>query len=193
MGNEHSIKAVAVGASAGGVDALIVLLKAVRPAFKPALLIVMHVPQTNGSLLVDALRPHCVLPMQEAEDKAPVEAGNVYVAPPGYHLLVEPARTFALSVDEPVNYCRPSIDLLFESAAYAYGRHLLGIVLTGANADGARGLKAIRTAGGLAWVQEPKSATAGVMPESAIRCAGADRILPLPQLAAELAAVASQR
>jgi two-component system chemotaxis response regulator CheB len=193
MPSERSIEAVVVGASAGGVDALIGLLRALTPDFAPAILIVMHVPEKKGSLLPNVLSPHCVLPLREAEDKAPVEAGHVYVAPPGYHLLVEPDRTLALSVDEPVNFCRPSIDLLFESAAYAYGRHLLGIVLTGANEDGARGLEAIRSAGGLAWVQEPETALADVMPRSAIRRAGADRILPLPQLATELAAIAKPR
>ena len=190
MVSARSIKAVAIGASAGGIDALSVLLQAVGPQFEAAILIVMHIPQTSGSLLVDVLRPHCALPLENAEDKSPVAAGRVYVAPPGYHLLVEPDRTLALSVDEPVNFCRPSIDLLFESAAYAYGPQLLGIVLTGANDDGARGLQIIRSAGGLAWVQEPQSAAVDVMPESAIRCAGADRILPLAQLAAELRTMA---
>ncbi|MGH8665826.1 MAG: chemotaxis protein CheB [Burkholderiales bacterium] len=193
MGGERSIQAVAVGASAGGIEALVVLLEAIAHGFEPAILIVMHIPPTNGDLLVDVLRPHCQAPLREAEDKEVVAAGHVYVAPPGYHLLVEPARTLALSVDEPVNFSRPSIDLLFESAAHAYGRNLLGIVLTGANEDGARGLKAIRSAGGLGWVQEPQTALASVMPRRAIECAGADRILPLPQLANELAAIGRRR
>jgi two-component system chemotaxis response regulator CheB len=193
MGSEHSIKAIAIGASAGGVEALIGLLQGLRREFQPAILIVMHIPANNDDLLVDVLQPHCLLPLHEAQDKQRVTAGTVYVAPPGYHLLVEPARSLALSVDEPVNFCRPSIDVLFESAAWAYGPKLLGIVLTGANADGARGLRAIRSAGGLAWVQEPSTALAPVMPQSAISLAGADRILPLAELASELAALGEAR
>jgi len=193
MSSECSIEAVAVGASAGGVEALIVLLEAIPLGFEPPILIVMHIPSNNGDLLLDVLRPHCLAPLRQAEDKDVPEAGTVYVAPPGYHLLVEPARSLALSVDEPVNFSRPSIDVLFESAAHAYGPGLLGIVLTGANEDGARGLKAIRSAGGLGWVQEPQTAVASVMPRSAIELAGADRILPLPQLASELAALGTPR
>jgi two-component system chemotaxis response regulator CheB len=193
MSSERSIEAVAVGASAGGIEALIVLLEAIPLGFEPPILIVMHIPSNNGDLLLNVLRPHCLAPLRQAEDKDVPEAGTVYVAPPGYHLLVEPARTLALSVDEPVNFSRPSIDVLFESAAYAYGPGLLGIVLTGANEDGAHGLKAIRSAGGLGWVQEPQTAAASVMPRSAIELAGADRILPLSQLASELAALGTPR
>jgi two-component system chemotaxis response regulator CheB len=193
MNRVDAIEAVAVGASTGGIEALIVLLKALPRDFEPAILIVMHIPATNDSLLVSVLAPHCLLPVQEAEDKDPLKPGAVYIAPPGYHMLTELDRTLALSVDEPVNFCRPSIDVLFESAAYAYRRALLGIVLTGANDDGARGLKAIREAGGLAWVQDPQEAVAGAMPQSAIQCAGADRILRLQDLAKELAALGRAR
>ena len=193
MSSERSIEAVAVGASAGGIEALIVLLEAIPAGFEPSIVIVMHIPSTNADLLPEVLRAHCSAPLREAQDKDVLQAGCVYVAPPGYHLLVEPAHTLALSVDEPVHFSRPSIDVLFESAAYAYGCKLLGIVLTGANEDGAQGLRAIRSAGGLAWVQEPQSAVASVMPQSAIECAGADRILPLAQLASELAALGRPR
>ena len=193
MLHERSIEAVAVGASAGGIEALSVLLEAIPSGFEPSILIVMHIPSTNADLLPEVLRAHCSTPLREAQDKDVLEAGTVYVAPPGYHLLVERARTLALSVDEPVHFSRPSIDVLFESAAHAYGRKLLGIVLTGANEDGAEGLRAIRSAGGLAWVQEPRTAVANVMPQSAIACAGADRILPLAQLASELAMLGRSR
>lgn len=193
MGSRRSIEAVVMGASTGGIEALIGLLRAIPEGFEPAILIVMHIPSTQDTLLVDVLQPHCVLPLREAEDKAPIESGTVYVAAPGYHLLVEPSRSLALSVDEPVNFCRPSIDLLFESAAHAYGENLLGIVLTGANEDGARGLKAVRSANGIGWVQEPRTAVAGVMPASALEYAGADRVLSLPQIASELAAAGAPR
>ena len=115
----------------------------------------------------------------------------MYIAPPGYHLLLEPDRSFALSADEPVNFARPSIDVLFESAAYACGKALLGIILTGANHDGAAGLAAIRAHGGLAWVQDPASALAAMMPQAAIERAGADLVLPLDQLAARLGRLAT--
>jgi two-component system chemotaxis response regulator CheB len=190
---EHSIEAVAIGASAGGIPALIVLLEALPDDFEPAILIVMHIPTTDGGLLVDVLQPHCLRPLREAADKEIVAGGTIYVAPADYHLLVEPGRTLALSVDEPVHFCRPSIDVLFESAARAYRRHLLGIVLTGANEDGAQGLGDVRSAGGLAWVQEPETAMAATMPRSAIHYAGADRILSVSQMAGALAVLGRPR
>ncbi len=172
---------------------MIVLLEALPADFAPAMLIVMHIPASAGGLLVDVLRPHCLRPLREAVDKEMVAAGTVYVAPAGYHLLVESERTLALSVDEPVHFCRPSIDVLFESAARAYRRGLLGIVLTGANEDGAQGLGDVRSAGGLAWVQEPETAMAPAMPRSAIHYAGADRILSISQMAGELAVLGRPR
>jgi two-component system chemotaxis response regulator CheB len=115
-----------------------------------------------------------------------VQGGCVYLAPPDYHLLLEKERTLALSRDDPVNFSRPSIDVLFESAAHAYGAALLGIVLTGANADGAEGLHAIRSAGGRAWVQSPSDALAQAMPAAAIERAGADLVLPVHDMAERL-------
>jgi two-component system chemotaxis response regulator CheB len=184
----HSpIEAVVIGASAGGIEAISILLAALPEDFAPAVVIVIHVPATNDNLLVEVLQPRCALRINEADDKEPVCGGAVYVAPPAYHLLVEPDRSFALSVDPPVNYSRPSIDVLFESAAYAYRERLLGIVLTGANADGADGLARIRAFGGKGWVQNPDTAVASMMPASAIKRAGADQILSLSEMAAELA------
>lgn len=183
------IDAVVIGASAGGVEAVSMLLSSLPHDFKPAVLVVIHVPPANDSLLVQVLAPRCALGVLEAADKESICGGAVYVAPPGYHLLVEPDRSLALSVDEPVNFSRPSIDVLFESAAYAYRERLLGIVLTGANADGAEGLRQVRALGGQAWVQEPDTAVASLMPSSAIELAGADRILSLEDMAAEFAAL----
>jgi two-component system chemotaxis response regulator CheB len=183
------LDAVVVGASAGGVEAIGILLAALPHDFAPAVVVVIHVPAANQNLLVQVLAPRCALVVQEAGDKEAVRGGIVYIAPPGYHLLVEPDRSFALSADAPVNYSRPSIDVLFESAAYAYRDRLLGIVLTGANADGADGLAQVRAFGGRAWVQEPDTAVATMMPASAIERAGADRILTLPDMAAALAAL----
>jgi two-component system chemotaxis response regulator CheB len=185
------IEAVAIGASAGGVEAVAALLEALPRSFAPTLIVVIHLPATHESLLTAVLGQRTALPVVEASDRAPLAAGTVYVAPPAYHLLIEPERTFALSVDEPVNFSRPSIDVLFESAAYAYRDALLGIVLTGANADGAAGLAAIRSLGGLAWVQRPDTAYAPAMPAAAIETAGADRILTLEQMMDHLAALAT--
>jgi two-component system chemotaxis response regulator CheB len=181
--------AVVIGASAGGVEAISLLLAALPAQFGLAVLIVIHLPATNDNLLLSVLRPRCALPVVEAADKEPIERGTVYLAPPGYHVLVEPDRTLALSLDAPVNYSRPSIDVLFESAAFAYRDRLIGIVLTGANADGADGLARIRAFGGQAWVQDPQTAAASAMPAAALERAGADRVLSLPDMATALVAV----
>ena len=187
--SDRLLDAVVIGASAGGVEAISMLLAALPAKFGLAVLVVIHLPATSGNLLVSVLRPRCALPVVEAADKDPIERGTVYLAPPGYHLLVEPDRTVALSIDAPVNFSRPSIDVLFESAAFAYRDRLLGIVLTGANADGADGLARIRAFGGEAWVQDPHTAAASAMPSAALERAGADRVLSLPEMAAALPAV----
>ena len=180
------IDAVVIGASAGGVEALAVLLPALPASFRPALLIVLHLPRERPSLLVDIFQHRCAVPIREADDKEPVEPGTVYFAPPDYHMLVEKSRQIALSADEPINYSRPSIDVLFESAADAYVNRLLGIILTGANADGAAGLHAVHRAGGLTVVQQPDSAKVPVMVVSALQRGPADFVLPLSEIAALL-------
>jgi two-component system chemotaxis response regulator CheB len=182
-------EAVVIGASAGGVVGI--LLRALPKSFGAAVAIVIHVPPSNENLLVRVLQPRCALRLTEAGDKEVMAPGAVYVAPPGYHLLVEPERTFALSLDEPVHYSRPSLDVLFESAAHAYRDRLLGIVLTGANADGAEGLRIVRELGGTGWVQDPDTAYAQAMPAAAIERAGADRISTIDELAIQLAALAT--
>ena len=171
-------EAVVIGASAGGVEATSALLGALPKSFGAAVAVVIHLPPSNENLLVRVLQPRCALPLREACDKEPMSPGTVCVAPAGYHLLVEPERTFALSLDEPVHYSRPSIDVLFESAAHAYRDRLLGIVLTGANADGAEGLRIVRELGGTGWVQDPKTAESPEMPHAAIAATRVDRILP---------------
>ncbi len=181
------IDAIVIGASAGGVEPLGVLLEGLPAGFLPSLLVVLHVPADRPSLLAGLFGARCQLPVREAMDKEKVERGTVYFAPPDYHLLVESGRTLALSRDAPVQFSRPSIDVLFESAAQAYGPAVLGLVLSGANNDGAAGLQAIRAAGGRAWVQEPTDAIAGAMPAAAIARAGADLVLPIRDLAERLA------
>ena len=123
------------------------------------------------------------LPIREAEDKEPIQPGTVYFAPPDYHMLIEKNGQIALSTDEPVHYSRPSVDVLFESAADAYGNRLMGIILTGANEDGASGLHAIHRAGGITVVQQPDSARVPLMVVSALQRNPADFVFPLPQIA----------
>ncbi|MCE3271718.1 MAG: cheB1 [Ramlibacter sp.] len=174
--------AVAIGASAGGIDALFTLLKDLQPPVRAALVLVLHLPEQHESRLAQVFGHRTGLPVEEARPHAPVEPGRVYFAPPGYHLLVEDDRTFSLSCDPPVLFSRPSIDVLLESCAEAYGNRLLGVVLTGANEDGARGLAAVKACGGLTAVQDPDEAAHTVMPEAAIRLAEPDFVLPLSGL-----------
>jgi two-component system chemotaxis response regulator CheB len=174
--------AVAIGASAGGIDALLALLQDLDPPAHAAIVTVLHLPEQHESRLAQVFGNRTRLPVEEAQPHAPVRPGTIYFAPPGYHLLVEADHTFSLSCDPPVLFSRPSIDVLFESCAEAYGRRLLGIVLTGANEDGARGLAAIKAAGGLTAAQDPDEAAHGVMPEAAIRIAAPEFILSLTGL-----------
>jgi two-component system chemotaxis response regulator CheB len=183
----QAIELVAIGASAGGVEAIGILLGALPADFPAAIAVVLHVPPDRTSLLPDLFAARCALPVKEVEDKEFIRRGRVYIAAPDYHMLVEPDHSFALSQDDAVNFSRPSIDLLLESAAVAYRERLLGIVLTGGSADGAAGLKQVRGLGGQAWVQDPDSADARVMPASAIAQAGADRIMDIQALARALA------
>lgn len=184
------ITAVAIGASAGGVEALSLLLGALPRDFPAAVFIVLHLSRERPSMLAELFQARCALPVREAADKEPVQPGTVYMAPPDYHLLVDAGPQLALSVDEPVQFSRPSIDVLFESAADEYRERLLGVVLTGGNDDGARGLVAIRGAGGLAAVQDPGTAQVGAMPLAAWRMATPEYVLSLEGLAALLRSLA---
>lgn len=184
----RDVDAIVIGASAGGVEALSILLPALPRDTRVPVVIVLHQPPEGPSLLVELFTPKCAVAVREAEDKAPVEAGTVYFAPPNYHVLVDVGPQLVLSADPPVNYSRPSIDVLFESAADLYAARLLGIILSGANADGAAGLAAIEHAGGVAVVQTPQKSYASAMPEAALRHTPAAYVLPLPQIAALLCA-----
>jgi two-component system, chemotaxis family, protein-glutamate methylesterase/glutaminase len=171
-----------IGASAGAFEALSSLLPGLAADYPFPILIVVHLPPHNNSLFIELFRARCAIQVREAEDKEPIEAGVAYFAPPDYHLLVEDDRRLSLSGDEPVLFSRPSIDVLFESAADAYRGGLIGVVLTGANSDGAQGLKAVVEAGGAAIVQSPDSAYATAMPEAAISACPEARILPLSEI-----------
>lgn len=162
------VDAVVIGASAGGIEALSRILPGLDERSRAAYLVVLHLPRNRPSRLAEVLGARCALPVVEAEDKAPVVPGTVYVAPPDYHMLVDEGPALALSVDEPIQFSRPSIDALFESAADVYGSRLLGIVMTGASEDGAQGLAAVATAGGTVVVQDPEEAQAPTLPRGAL-------------------------
>ena len=147
--------AVVIGVSAGGIEALKIILPALPACFPLPIAIVQHRDQRSDSFLATYLNKMSGIVVTEAEDKEPLCSGRVYLAPAGYHLLIEADRSFSLSVDPRVNYSCPSIDVLFESAAEVFAESLIGIVLTGANSDGAHGLKRIKDRGGLAVVQYP--------------------------------------
>jgi two-component system, chemotaxis family, protein-glutamate methylesterase/glutaminase len=176
-------EAVVIGASAGALEALSVILPSLPAEYRLPVFVVVHLPPGKHSILADLFRAKCHVPVREAEDKEPVQGGTVYFAPPDYHLLIEMDRSLSLSCDEPVLFSRPAIDVLFESAADAYGPALVAVVLTGANSDGARGLKAIVDAGGGAIVQDPVGAYASAMPEAAKMACPEARVLSLEEIA----------
>jgi two-component system chemotaxis response regulator CheB len=162
------IKAVAIGASAGGVQALSKILPSLPAGYPFPVLIVVHVPPDRDNALVPLFQAKCQVEVKEAEDKEPVLPGVVYFAPSDYHLLVEGDGSLSLSSDEPVNHSRPSIDVLLETCADAFGSGVAGVVLTGANEDGAFGLLTVAQAGGYAVVEDPASAYASTMPAAAL-------------------------
>ncbi|WP_449447020.1 chemotaxis protein CheB [Thermomonas brevis] len=180
-------KAIVVGASAGGVVAVRTLLAGLPGNFPCAVLVVIHLPRDRPSQLAELMASAAALPVAEAEDKQPIAPGQVLLAPPDYHLMVEDTGHVALSTDAPQLYSMPSIDVLFESAAHAWRHELLAIVLTGASADGAQGAVAVRRAGGRVWVQDPDEAEMPVMPAAALAAAGADAVLTLKQMIQQLA------
>jgi two-component system chemotaxis response regulator CheB len=177
------IDAVVIGASAGGVEALTAILPALSPQLLPPVFIVLHLPRDKPSVLAEIFARKCAVPVREAEDKETVARGTIYFAPSNYHLLVDVGPQLSLSADDPVHHSRPSVDVLFESAADVYGRRLLGIILSGANEDGACGLAAIHDAGGVTVVQSPETARAPNMALAALKLRPADRVLPLNEIA----------
>ncbi|MEX1829143.1 chemotaxis protein CheB [Luteibacter sp. CQ10] len=178
--------AIAIGCSAGGLVALERLLPGLDPRLPVPIVVCCHTGSPDVGLLVELLGRHSVLPVKEAHERESTDPGTVHVAPSGYHLLVESNFHFSLSVDAKVAYARPSIDVLFETAAAAWRERLIAVLMTGANSDGAQGLKAVRDAGGYAIVQDPSTAEADVMPRAGLDIAGADACLPLDAIAAAL-------
>lgn len=189
----RTFELIAIGCSAGGFNALRTVLEALPHGFAVPLAVVCHVGEDGHDRLAELLGRHCAIAVEEVEDKAALTPRTVHVAPAGYHLLLEADRSFSLSVDPKVCGVRPSVDVLFESVADVLPGRAIGVVLTGSNQDGARGLKAIRESGGLGIVEDPVSAFAAAMPSAAITVAGADHIMPLDGIGALLVRLAGGR
>ena len=175
MTTTRQLSAVVIGGSTGALDALSTILPRLGAGLPPIVLVVHRLPR-GPNALVQVLQSRCPLPVKEAEDKERLIGGTIYVAPPDYHVLIEQDETLALSADDPVCFSRPSIDVLFDSAAEALGKRVAGVLLSGANHDGAVGLDHIQRVGGLAIVQSPESATAAAMPQAALVRLHADHV-----------------
>jgi two-component system chemotaxis response regulator CheB len=180
------VDAVMIGASAGGIESLGQILPALPASLPVPIVVVLHLPHERPSLLVDVFGPKCRCQVREALDKEPLCPGTVYFAPPDYHLLIDEGPQLALSTDPEVNFSRPSIDVLFESAADIFGARVAAIVLSGANNDGADGVRAVRRAGGVVIVQQPDSAAARAMVDAAIAAVTPDFIINAGEIASLL-------
>lgn len=172
-------RAIVMGVSAGGTEALCQLLPIFPADYPFPLIVVQHLHPLQDDFLAQHYDSLSALSVKEAEEKEPIQTGFIYIAPPNYHLLIEDDRTFSLSIDPRVNFARPSIDVLFESAADVYGARLIGVILTGANQDGADGLRLIQKRGGLVIVQDPTTAMAPTMPQAAIGTTHKPHVLSL--------------
>ena len=184
-------KMLAIGLSAGGTPLIKRLLTALPKDYSLAVAIVAHLPQGHESNLAQQLDALTDLPVTTARDKEPIVAGHVYVAPPDYHLLVEKNRqlTFALSKDDPVKSMRPSIDVLFSSAAEVFGAGLIAVMLSGANSDGADSMAVVKELGGLCIVQDPLEAEFSAMPDATIHQVDVDYIVSLEEIISLLISV----
>jgi two-component system chemotaxis response regulator CheB len=176
---------IVIGASSGGLKAVQILLEGLPRTFPTPLAVVLHRHKEADDLLQPALQKHSALPVTEVLDKETIQPGHVYIAPADYHLLVEPTH-FSLSTDDLVLYARPSIDVLFESAAYVFGEMVIGVILTGASQDGARGAAEIQRRGGTVIVQDPATAESPMMPAAALAATRTRLVQPLNQIAATL-------
>ena len=175
-------EAIVIGASAGGMKALNAILSVLPANFPSPIIIVQHLHPHSDNHLAKILNSKCRLTVKQADEKEEIKNGIVYTAPPNYHLLIEENKTFSLSIDTQVNFSRPAIDVLFETAIYAYRNRLIGIILTGANNDGSVGIKKIKQVGGYVIVQDPKTAETPIMPEATLAITPVDKILPVEQI-----------
>ena len=178
----RNYQAAVLGVSAGGLDALKSLLEVIPADFALGLVIVQHRHPWQDDFLVEHLSKACRLPVKEAEDKEAVQVGVVHLAPANYHLLIEVDRTFSLSTEEKVNFSRPAIDVLFETASETYGAGLIGVILTGASRDGAAGLRRIKEKDGIAIVQDPETAEYPAMPLAALEETQVDHVLSIDRI-----------
>jgi len=185
--------AIVIGVSAGGMNALGKILPVLPEDFPLPVIIVQHLSPQSDNYMIRYFDNNSNIKVREAEEKEPVKPGVAYFAPPNYHLLIEQDHTFSLSTEGRVNYSRPSVDVLFESALDAYCSGLIGIILTGANNDGSRGLKRIKECGGLAIVQEPASAEVSAMPEAALKLTAVDYVLKLEEIAPLLVKLSKEK
>ncbi|WP_119393565.1 chemotaxis protein CheB [Salinibius halmophilus] len=177
------IQAIVIGHSAGGLQPAITILKQV-PTGMPPVILVCHQP--CNSAISSVIRREVALPVLDAYDKQKLAHGNIYVAPSGYHLLMETSEQLSISLDMPECYVRPSVDVLFETATDATDGHLVGLILSGANHDGSKGLKYIQDHGGLTMVQDPSSAKFATMPEASLALSTPDIVGTADQLANKL-------
>ena len=188
---DQRFRAVVIGVSAGGIRALFKLFASLPAEFRVPIIVVQHLLATESDRTCQLFAGHCSLPVHEAEEKEPALPGHIYFAPANYHLLIEQDESFALSVDKKVCYARPSIDVLFDSAAHVWAGHLLAVVLTGANDDGAQGMRTVKQLGGTTIAQEPASAEFPTMPQAAIDTGCVDHVLPLEGIGPLLARLAN--
>lgn len=184
--NKSSYQIVVVGASAGAMNAFSILLAHLPADFPVPVVAVCHRQRSPDNFLTEYLASICAMKVQDVEHLESIKPGVIYIAPPGYHVLIDDDYTFNLSLDLPVNYSRPSIDVFFETVADIYGKQAIAIILTGANRDGAAGLKQIKTAGGYTIVQDPKTAETPFMPEAAIKESQIDFVGSLDEIAKHL-------
>ena len=176
-------EAIVLGVSAGGLKALTTLFTNIKDSFKIPILLVQHMHAGSDDYLARYLASICKLTVKEADEKERIKNKTVYIAPANYHLMIEDDKTLSLTIDQKVNYSRPSIDVLFESAVDVYNDKLIGVILTGANDDGARGMEQIKKAGGLTIIQNPKTAEVASMPEAVTKRIKPDHILELEAIA----------
>ncbi len=179
-------KAIVIGTSAGGIQVLSVILPALPAGLPVPVMVVQHISPGSDNYLVELFNRKTKMPVLEAEDKATPEVSHIYMASPGYHLLIEPDTSFSLSLDERVNFSRPSIDVLFETACDAFKGQLIGVLLTGANFDGVTGLYKIHQAGGFTIIQDPATAEVDTMPKKTLDYFQPDKILAPDKIPREL-------
>ena len=179
---KRTYRVIAIGVSTGGVTALLKLIGMLPADFALPVLIVQHISPEAGDGLARLLNEQSALHVKEADEGEKIRPGTAYIAPPNYHLLVNADGELSLSIDPPVSYARPSVDVLLESVASAFGKTAIGIILTGANHDGSHGLKCIHEAGGTCIVQDPDEAVAAEMPRAAIAATHVDHIVQLDEI-----------